>query len=315
MQIRRYDEVDPFDVHKLTMASFGWAVRPRELRQIIRRDPRVLPGGPIYAVAGGKPVAQVAPLRMQVRLTTGVEAVGAIAGVCSLPEVWGKGYARRLIEHVHDEYRGLGIGITTLMTSRNIRGYGIYEKMGYVDLGPFHRAARRLSALRRKPPSLRLWKATPRDLPQIQTLFEAHTRGLLGWVIRDPRTLEARIARERKALEEYRMVGRARATIGYARASPWDSDMADEVIARKESDFRDAVRALEASHRKEFATVLVAACQRDQERYLRLGYEVYCTVPSTTMAMPLDSSRRAQDLPQLFGIPQGRFVQYGTEWF
>ncbi len=315
MQIRHYDEVDPFEVYELTMASFGFPVWPREVHHMLKRDPWVLPGFAVYAVEGGKPVAQVVPLKTYVCLTTGVEPVGAIAGVCSLPEVWGKGYVRRLMEHVQDVYRELGLGMTTLMTSRNIRGYGIYQKLAYLDLAPFHRAARRLPLGRRKPAGMRLRRAMRRDLPRIQSLFEAYTRGLCGWVVRDPRTLEARVTRNRKILKEYRMAIRDGQVVGYARARPWHSDLADEVIVPKSADFRDAIHTLEASQRKEFATVLVTTSQRDGERYRRLGYEVYSAVPSTTMAMPLDGIRRTKDLPELFGIPQGRFVHYGTEWF
>lgn len=73
MQLRTYDEVDPYEVYKLTMLTFGWPLTPRYVRHFLRRDPRRCDGFAIYAMEGGKPVAQVVPLKMPVRLTGGVE--------------------------------------------------------------------------------------------------------------------------------------------------------------------------------------------------------------------------------------------------
>lgn len=74
MQIRTHDEVDPFEVHKLNLASFGWAVAESRMRRQAQTDPRVMEGFARYAVERGRLLAQVIPLKMPVRLTSGVEA-------------------------------------------------------------------------------------------------------------------------------------------------------------------------------------------------------------------------------------------------
>src|SRR6266571_2490305 len=97
MKVRTYDEIDPVDAFRLSV------------------------------------VAQVVPLRFPVRLASGVEEVGGVAGVCSHPSVWGRGFAHRLMDAAHTRLRELGLRISTLTTSRNIRGYRVYAKMGYAD--------------------------------------------------------------------------------------------------------------------------------------------------------------------------------------
>lgn len=315
MQVRTYDEVDPHEVYRLTMAAFGWPLTPKYVRHRLRRDPYVLEGFAIYAVERNRPVAQVVPLAMPVQLTRGVETVGAIQGVCSLTPVWGKGYARRLMEHAHDMYRQRGLRIATLVASRNTRGYGIYRKMGYVDLATFYRGTRRMPARRPKPPGLRLRKATRKDLPRIQSLFEAYTRGLYGWTQRDPRYLPMEVSWDRGVLDAFRIALRDGAAVGYLRVQPGWNVLATEVILPRIRDFRAAIRTLEAREKREFATVLTITSERERARYRAVGYDLYGPMMASAMAMPLGRRPRAQDLPRLFGARQGRFVLYETDFF
>ncbi len=315
MQVRTYEEVDPYEVYKLTMATFGWPLTPKFVAHSLKRDPRNYEGFAIYAVEHGKPVAQVVPLRMPVRLTSGVEVVGGIAGVCSLPAVWGRGFARGLMDRAHGIYRELGLGITTLTTSRNIRGYGIYRKMGYVDLGDFFQASRALPRGGRRRTGFRVRRASRRDLPEVQASFERCTADLLGWTERDPRVLEARVAWQRKELDEYRMAVRDGEVVGYLRTSPQDNITAEEAMIPDLKDFRAAHRALEAREKRGYAVVRGITCARDRKRYRSIGYDINGARPGVAMAMPLKESAGARDLPRLFGVPQGRFVLYSTDWF
>jgi len=103
MQIRWYDEVDAHDVFRLNLAAFGHGLSEDWVRLARRRDPRVSDGYAIYAVEGPKPVAQVIPERMPVRLMSGPEVVGAVAGVCGHPGVWGRRYAAKLMERAGEQ--------------------------------------------------------------------------------------------------------------------------------------------------------------------------------------------------------------------
>jgi len=92
------------------------------------------------------------------------------------------------------------------------------------------------------------------------------------------------------------------------------SIMADETIAPKSSDFRDAVRAIEAAETREFAAVSLISCALDRNRFEALGYR-FSPMMWIMMAKPLNGGPPARDLPRLFGVPQGRFVLYHTDAF
>lgn len=315
MPIRTYDEVDPFEIHKLSFASFGWAAPESRMRRQIREDPRVLDGYGRYVVERGRVLAQVVPLKMPVRLTSGVETIGGIAAVCSLPEVWGRGYIRRLMEHVHGLYRGEGIRIAALTTSRNIRGYGVYEKLGYVDLAPFYRATKRIRVRPPRPRDLRMRVPRIGDVPRIQGLFREFARPFYGWTERDPTFLGGEQVWFDRILDRFRLVYSGGELVGYVRTVPGEEDVTQEYVLRRSSDFRAAVRAVEARTRFGFSNVAPLTAAADLARFRRLGYAIVGPTPVRAMAIPLAPGLRRKDLPRLFGVPQGRFLLYPTDSF
>ena len=220
MQIRTYDEIDPGDAYRLSAAAFGWVLTETEMRRIYRRDPRYPYGPPVYAVDHGRVLAQVVPMRFPVRLITGIERVGGLQGVCSLPSVWGRGYAWRLMEHVHDMFRDDDLRISTLTTSLNIRGYGVYRKLGYVDLAPFYMGTRTIPKDSVSPAGLRIRSTRTEDLPRIHELYRGATRGLLGWTERTSVELRAAFRTFPWFRGRYRTAVRGRHVVGYLRSRP-----------------------------------------------------------------------------------------------
>ncbi len=315
MRIRTFDEVDPFEIHKLTAASFGWAAPERRMRRQIRTDPRVMEGYGRYLVDRGRVLAQVVPLKIPVRLTTGVETIGGIAAVCSLPEVWGRGYIRRLMEDVHALYRENGIRIAALTTSRNIRGYGVYRSLGYVDLTPFYRAVKRVRRRPSPPGNLRLRVPRAGDVPRIQDLFREFAKPFYGWTERRRDFLGGEQNWFDRILDRFRLVYRGGDLVGYFRTVPDEEDMTQEYVLRRFTDLGGAVRAVEARTRYGFSNVSPLVAASDVARFRRLGYEILGPTPGRAMAVPLVRSVRAKDLPRLFGVPQGRFLLYPTDFF
>jgi len=314
MQIRTFDEIDPGEAYRLSATAFGWTLSEAEMRRIYRRDPRYPFGVPVYAVERGKVLAQVVPMRFPVRLTTGIEAVGGLQGVCSLPAVWGRGYARRLMEHVQTMFREDGLRISTLTTSTNIRGYGVYGKLGYVDLAPFYLGTRVVPKDRRPPRGLRLRKARKEDLSRIHELYQHEMRGLVGWTERSPREVPAAFATFPWFRGRYRVAVRGGRIVGYLRTRPESGALMEEVVAPAERDFRGIVEHMEARARHGIATVNWITCRRDATRFRRLGYRLD-RISDTTMAATLTPEIAARDLPMLFGGTSGRFVQYPTDDF
>ncbi|HII40292.1 MAG TPA: GNAT family N-acetyltransferase [Thermoplasmata archaeon] len=314
MQIKSYDEIDPTDAFRLSSTAFGWTLTASEMRRIYRRDPRYAYGPPVYAVDRGRALAQVVPMRFPVRLTSGVEDVGGLQGVCSLPSVWGQGYARRLMEHVHAMFRADGLRISTLTTSRNIRGYRVYGRLGYVDVAPFFRGTRAIPKDGRPSTGLRIRRAGKGDLPRIHELYERATRGLLGWTERSPLELPAAFTTFPWFRGRYRVGVRGRTIVGYLRSRPDGGALMEEVLAPAEGDFRTLVAGMESKARGGVATANWITCRRDARRFRRLGYRLD-RISDTTMAVPLTRDVRTRDLPALFGGTDGQFVQYPTDDF
>jgi len=314
MKVRAYDEIDPLDAFRLSLLAFGSAWDAAKIRRVRATDRRYFNDFALYAEERGRVLAQVVPLRFSVRLSTGLEEVGGLAGVCSHPSVWGRGYARRLMDAVHDRFRELGFRISTLTTSRNIRGYGVYAKMGYVDLAPFWSGMRRVTQ-RLSPSGYRLRKATKADLPAMHNLYRAHTRRMLGWTERDPEQLEWALVRDPNYLSKYRIVTREGQRVGYLRTRPDDAVTMEEVIARGVPDFRAAVGLMESRLRRGIATVNWITADGDVANFRHLGYTVDGPVPDATMALSLTNELRTDSLPRLFGGRSGRFVQYSTDDF
>ncbi len=315
MQIRTFDEVDPFEIHKLSLTSFGWAAPERRMRRQVREDPRVVEGYGRYAVERGRIVAQVVPLKMPVRLTSGVETIGGIAAVCSLPEIWGRGYIRRLMDHVHGLYREMGIRIAALTTSRNIRGYGVYRKLGYADLAPFYRGVKRIRSRPRPPDGVRLSVPRARDLPAIQGLFREFAKPFFGWTERRDTFLGGEQIWFERPFSWFRLVHRDGKIVGYFRTVPGEEDCTQEYVLKRDPDLRATLRAVEAKARYGFSNISPMSTTADHDRFRGAGYELVGPTPGKAMAVSLERGLRTRDLPRLFGATQGRFLLYPTDAF
>src|SRR2546428_4150440 len=145
MRVRTYDEIDPLAAFRLGVVSFGSAWDEAKVRRVRAHDRTYLEEFALYAEERGRVLAQVVPRRLAVRTPHGLEEVGGLAAVCSHPGVWGRGFARRLIEATHDRLRELGLSASDLTTRRDIRGYGLYAKLRYADLAPVQQAIPQVS--------------------------------------------------------------------------------------------------------------------------------------------------------------------------
>src|SRR5436305_12528983 len=131
MRIVTYDEVDPRAVRQLCATAAGWDLPEDHIRKIRRVDPRCFDGFALYAVEDGKVVTQVIPFHMRVRLRSGEETAGAIAGVCSHPTRWRQGLARATMQRAHEWFLSEGLRFAALPTSPNICGSPTYEHLAY----------------------------------------------------------------------------------------------------------------------------------------------------------------------------------------
>lgn len=235
MQIRHYDEVDPLEVYRLTMTAFGWRLTPEAVRHALRTDPATIPGYAFYASEAGRVVAQVLPLLLDVRMTTGVERIGGVAGVCPLPAVWGRGYARRLMHHTHRFFKDEGLALAALTTSRNIRGHPIYRRMGYVGLAEFLLAVRAIPERGHPPTGVTFRKVGMKDIPRLQEFYKDYVKGHFGWTERDPRRLRSAAAWDQRLLDRYRLVVRRGRPVGYVHRSSGGWERGEEQVVSEET--------------------------------------------------------------------------------
>ena len=219
------------------------------------------------------------------------------------------------MQRAHEWFLSEGLRLAALTTSRNIRGYRIYEKMGYVDLAPFYRAYRSVPGKRAHPSDLRFRQASRDDIPTIGRLFREYTRGLLGWTAREPSHIPSLIAGDPKLLERYRIVLRGDKPVGYFRTHPQEEVHMEELILPKIEDYREAVVLAEARAPHGLANVNWVTARKDQERLQRLGYELDGPIPDATMVLSLRGDVTPRSLLEEFGVPSGTFAQYPTEDF
>src|SRR2546430_10082987 len=218
------------------------------------------------------------------------------------------------MDAAHDRFRALDLRISTLTTSRNSRCYGVYAKMGHVDLAPFRAAVRRVSR-RTAPSRYRLRTATTADLPKIHALYRTHPRNMLGWTERPAELLRWIVRENRDYLSKYRILFRAGKAVGYLRTRPDDGVTMEEVVVPGPRDFRGAVALMESRLRRGMATVNWITAAEDVTRFRSLGCSVDGPIPDATMALSLTKEVRTTDLRRLFGGTSGRFVQYPTDDF
>src|SRR5438552_5423997 len=95
MKVRAYDEIDPLDAFRLSLLAFGSAWDAAKIRRVRATDRRYFNDFALYAAGRRRVLAQAVPLRVSVRLSTALEQVGGLAGVCSPPSLRGCGSARR----------------------------------------------------------------------------------------------------------------------------------------------------------------------------------------------------------------------------
>lgn len=201
------------------------------------------------------------------------------------------------------------------MTSPNIRGYGIYSRMGYIDLSPFYLATRRLPSHRPTPEGLRLRKATRRDLPLIQSAYNRSVEGMMGWAARNPGALAATSHLYPEVLGQFRIVLWRGEVAGYTRAPKGNEAMAEELVVSKDRPHKSVLQTLEAGWKSEYAIVRGVTDMGERRRLKAAGYDLHHPTIFTDMALHLRRRIRQRDLRILFGLAQGRFVHYRTDWF
>lgn len=133
IKILEYDEVDPLEVLQINLLGLDFSLTPERVSLIREYDPRPFPFFALYAVEGGHVIGQVGVFRLPMVTNEGLEDVGGIWAVCTLPTYQRHGIATVLMDEAHERMREEGLRFSTLGTSKFRVAHQFYLKLGYQD--------------------------------------------------------------------------------------------------------------------------------------------------------------------------------------
>ena len=180
LNIREYNEVDPFNVLNLTMLALDFSLTPELAAHIRRTDPRPFPCLTVNAVENDQVLGQVGIFRLPFISTEGREDVGGVWAVSTHPQYAGRGIASGLLDEAHSRMREAGLRFSTLGTNRYRGGYKLYQKHGYVDIHVWATALTRWD-IAHKPTRLRAQRPGSEGYDFVENLFKNIASEYLGF--------------------------------------------------------------------------------------------------------------------------------------
>jgi GNAT superfamily N-acetyltransferase len=183
------DELRPeheLGVVQLRQIAFGEAYGTDVLRQWKALGFPLASYTALYAVDGAQVLAGVEVHRPWFTTPEGTSRVGGLAYVSTRPMASRQGHAGRLIQEVLERQRAEGDPWVILWTSRSNGAHGLYEQLGFSDVGDLPRAFRLVPKGTAPPEGFVVRRARPEDLAALDELRNAMARGRTGFVRREP---------------------------------------------------------------------------------------------------------------------------------
>ena len=273
----------------------------------------------VYAVENDQVLSRVETLQLRFHGFEGAQTVVGISDVLTRPDGLGRGFAKALLREVHRRESARGRDWSFLWTHRSWGAHRLYESLGYEDVYSPPIALR--ESPRRAPRSLpagyRWTTAGVRDEGRLERLFDAATRGRLGFVPRSRGFPRVRFRLGWRKPENHRILTFGRQAVGYANLSDLSSwnVSTNEVVVTLPEHLEPMVLGLEALARGRWLTFQVTSFVRDAEKVLATrGYAVYPTSHFVLMAKRLRSKpSRGEDLRGVFR--SSRFSSHRGDMF
>jgi GNAT superfamily N-acetyltransferase len=137
MRVLTYDELTPemdLDRALIHLSAFGGVYPSRTVDLERARLKALADYAGLFAVEGGRVLAQVFVQRIPYAFHDGPGTISGIAAVGTRPDRARAGIARRLLTEVHRREREAGIEFAALWTNRSWGAHGLYERLGYRDV-------------------------------------------------------------------------------------------------------------------------------------------------------------------------------------
>jgi predicted acetyltransferase len=299
MRIVSYDEADHDEVLSMNLQAFGWPLTEATAKKYLRHDERWMDILGVYAVERGNTIGQVLPLKIRTRTSQGEEVVGGIAGVTVVPSKARRGIATSLMKATQDIFRENDIRISFLLTSESLVAYNLYIKLGYHDAVSFFAAQKFVKAARKTKMS-KLRKYRKKDWRITDGIYQRGTRGMLGFVVRQPAFLNMKIDTTPLATKNIRMIEGGEGE-GYVVLSPAEEYVTvREIVCPNEKSFNSIMATIEAESAGKYVLTYFQTPRRSIRRLEKRGYKLDRLTWGRVMIAPIARGLSRKKLHELY---------------
>jgi predicted N-acetyltransferase YhbS len=313
MRIVSYDEADHDEVLAMNLQAFGWPLTEATAKKYLEHDERWMDVLGLYAVEGGKTIGQVLPLKIRTRTSQGEEIVGGIAGVTVNPAKAKGGVATALMKATHAMFRENNIRICFLLTAESLVAYGLYLKLGYFDAASFC-AAQKFVKTARRPRTSDLRTYRKKDSGITDEIYRRGTRGLLGFVLRQPAFLNMKMDTTPLTKKNIRMAEGGSAE-GYVVLTPAEEYVTvREIICPNERSFNTIMATVEAEAAGKYILTYFQTPRPAIRRFEKRGYKPELRTWGRIMAAPIVEDLSKRKLRELYDFG-GRFCMMALDTY
>jgi len=317
LRIATYDEIDPEQAMVIHQASFGQPMTPDRVKQIRQLDKRCSDYFGVYALDGdGQAISQVLVLHIETQTRSGREKVAGIAAVSTRPGHARRGLATALMQRVHELTYERGIRVSMLLTSASLVAHEMYVKLGYSTLGTFPLGYKRLGKNPPRDRGLHLRKFNVRDAGGLDELFAFQTRGWLGFVHRPDGYMAMKVAIQQVPPEQIKVARAGDELVGYVRSEK----VADCIKIYDLVGIDDSVRStmldeVECQSKAKWALCHPAIDPTIYRLCERRGYNMHKVGWGRVMATSIDASLNTNEIANMCGVDENRFVLHRMDMF
>ena len=316
-RIVTYDEIEPEEATLIDQVCFGVPITPDRVRQIRKLDRRCSDYYGVYALDDdGRAVSQVVVLHIDTQTTEGLESVAGIAAVGTLPGHLRRGMSTALMEKAHELSQERGIRISFLLTFSSLVAHEMYLKLGYKTFATFDRGYKHLRRRTRKRHGIQLRGFKIKDAPKLDRLFSLQTEGRLGFIHRQNGFIAMKVRTHQVMPERIKVAGWHGKTVGYLRVeSEADFVSTEELVGLDDETRHGILEEVENLPKARWAICYGLCDARISQVYQSRGYNVHKPGFGRVMATCLDSSLSGDEISELYGVDDDRFVIYPFDTF
>ncbi len=288
------------------------------LRKKIAQGIPYAPYGGLYAVQGDEVVSMIEVPRLRFTRPRGIELMGGLAYVCTLPRVARQGLAGALIQEFFRREESAGIRRVFLWTGRHLVAHSLYVRLGFVDVFETPVFSREVGEPSPMPSGYASRPAEQGDLAPLERLrAEAFARSV-GFVERFPGFLRSWVGSGLVTLPEILVLERGGERAGYAllrEAWPPGARQCFEMVVSSPEDRSPLLAAVEARSRHAWLSLLANPRAGWSALLASAGYRGSEDRWGVLMAKDLRRPKSVAELREELGCDRPDFVAQQLDTF